>query len=278
MNTLTHAAGRRTVATPDLHGTVDACGRKISRLMTCQVQGQSNTLTRSSARSKRHPGDTKRIPFYLHGSCFVLRAASRAQPNLSFAASRPREDTRSSPFALALARSRAACTVSMATFDGDKEVCPLCCENLEDADKAFEPCPCGYQVRLPAAATTNTEPWIVGTSCCCTLAAASLQPHGRMRAAWRHFCGDLHGPAPRQHGRARPAMRCVEPLAFPVPTSSCLLDPCRCRMPLPSSWLCSEPRVASPALPPPLTGLHVLLATNPRHRRQQMPRMPAYVL
>lgn len=28
----------------------------------------------------------------------------------------------------------------------EKEQCPLCCEDLEDSDLSFEPCPCGYQV------------------------------------------------------------------------------------------------------------------------------------
>jgi hypothetical protein len=29
----------------------------------------------------------------------------------------------------------------------EEEVCPLCCELMEESDHNFEPCPCGYQVR-----------------------------------------------------------------------------------------------------------------------------------
>jgi len=29
----------------------------------------------------------------------------------------------------------------------EDEVCPLCCELMEESDHNFEPCPCGYQVR-----------------------------------------------------------------------------------------------------------------------------------
>jgi len=29
--------------------------------------------------------------------------------------------------------------------EDDEEVCPICCENIDDTDKAFFPCPCGFQ-------------------------------------------------------------------------------------------------------------------------------------
>jgi hypothetical protein len=34
--------------------------------------------------------------------------------------------------------------------EDEEEVCPLCVEELDLTDKNFRPCPCGYQVSIPA--------------------------------------------------------------------------------------------------------------------------------
>lgn len=36
--------------------------------------------------------------------------------------------------------------------DDDELLCPLCMEEIDQADKDFLPCPCGYQVSSPYCA------------------------------------------------------------------------------------------------------------------------------